>query len=266
MQKEDYCDNIILILGDIMLEYDFNELDNDFITIWSKYILYPCINSLKGIEDLAALGQINAIQSVFLLNDDYFYNKSSLLKVRENVKHLSNKNYEPNFNEELIKRNAALRLSMTNNANLRMPEIIHENMSNTEHLNRVLKKQEDLYQISNNPLILERYYEIKKGYKIVSKLNIKKLRKTLRELYYQDTTNPSVAFAYAKNMVFFGNNYEHCIGRKILDMLSTRELSQTLQDEMNKSKIEKEKRLKKIDDIDGYIDYIEDNSISDILG
>ena len=51
-----------------MLEYDFNELDNDFITLWSKYILWNDATSIiKPLERLAEMGQINAIQSWYLI-------------------------------------------------------------------------------------------------------------------------------------------------------------------------------------------------------
>ena len=51
-----------------MLEYDFNKLDNDFITLWSKYILWNDASSIiKPLERLAEKGQINAIQSWYLI-------------------------------------------------------------------------------------------------------------------------------------------------------------------------------------------------------
>ena len=57
-----------------MLEYDFNELDNDFVTLWSKKIVSGEDTLIfKDLTKLAELGQINAIQSWYLLakdNDD----------------------------------------------------------------------------------------------------------------------------------------------------------------------------------------------------
>ena len=45
-----------------MIEYNFGELDNDFITCWCKYLLTGDIKTvIKDIEKLAELGQINAI-------------------------------------------------------------------------------------------------------------------------------------------------------------------------------------------------------------
>ena len=51
-----------------MLEYDFNELDNDFVTIWSKFLLTEDKAAIVNeIEALAELGQINAVQSWYLV-------------------------------------------------------------------------------------------------------------------------------------------------------------------------------------------------------
>ena len=51
-----------------MLEYKFNSLDDDFITLWSNYILYNDTTLIiKPLEKLAEKGQINAIQCWYLL-------------------------------------------------------------------------------------------------------------------------------------------------------------------------------------------------------
>ena len=53
-----------------MLEYNFNSLDDDFITLWSQYILYnDTAMIIKPLEELAEKGQINAIQSWYLLKN-----------------------------------------------------------------------------------------------------------------------------------------------------------------------------------------------------
>lgn len=52
-----------------MLEYNFNELDNDYITCWCKYLLTGDKKLvMKELEGLAELGQINAIQNWYLFN------------------------------------------------------------------------------------------------------------------------------------------------------------------------------------------------------
>lgn len=47
-----------------MLEYNFNNYDNDFITIWCRYLVTKDENFvLPSIEELAEKGQINALQA-----------------------------------------------------------------------------------------------------------------------------------------------------------------------------------------------------------
>lgn len=51
-----------------MLEYDFNQLDDDFITLWSNFILYHNTNAIiEPLQRLAEKGQVNAIQCWYLL-------------------------------------------------------------------------------------------------------------------------------------------------------------------------------------------------------
>jgi len=53
-----------------MLEYNFTELDNDFITLWSRYILTDDMKcEIKVLKELAEKGQINAIQSWYLFRE-----------------------------------------------------------------------------------------------------------------------------------------------------------------------------------------------------
>lgn len=53
-----------------MLEYNFTKLDDDFITLWSRYILTDDFSKedMNALKNLACLGQINAIQSWYLFN------------------------------------------------------------------------------------------------------------------------------------------------------------------------------------------------------
>ena len=54
-----------------MLEYNFDLLDNDFITLWSNYLLYNDANAIiKPLRILAEKGQINAVQSWYLLKKE----------------------------------------------------------------------------------------------------------------------------------------------------------------------------------------------------
>lgn len=48
-----------------MIQGNLTKLDNDFITIWSHYVLYREIDK-DALRKLAELGQINAVQSYYL--------------------------------------------------------------------------------------------------------------------------------------------------------------------------------------------------------
>ena len=54
-----------------MLEYNFNVLDNDFVTIWSRYIKTNDVTLIiDDLEKLAELGQVNAVQSWYLFKKE----------------------------------------------------------------------------------------------------------------------------------------------------------------------------------------------------
>ena len=51
-----------------MLEYNFNQLDDDFITLWSNFVLYHDTSLIiEPLQRLAEKGQVNAIQCWYLL-------------------------------------------------------------------------------------------------------------------------------------------------------------------------------------------------------
>lgn len=77
-----------------MLEYNFNKLDNDFITLWSNWILYHDTEAIiKPLTRLAEMGQINAIQCYYLIKKDDEHN--------EIIDNQVNNFYGHNFNEAL---------------------------------------------------------------------------------------------------------------------------------------------------------------------
>ena len=62
-----------------MLEYEFDNLDDQFVTIWSKYFLYQDESLIiKDLETLAEMGQINAVQSWYLFINGNFTISSSI--------------------------------------------------------------------------------------------------------------------------------------------------------------------------------------------
>lgn len=211
-----------------MLEKDFNELDNDFVTIWSKMFLRDEIQFAKermpkGLSELAGLGQINAMQCV-----PFFIGYKDC-----NYVHDIKLNFNDDYNYELLKLNRLERkyYEYTRNYTEKAPFSIFDIKQQ-----RVitLKKHELEYRLTKNPLILERYYEFKSKPGLITRLSTRKLRKELELLYSQDSENPMYAFAYAKNLYAFGNKHEKEVGKNILTKLSNREFSKTLMDEIEK--------------------------------
>lgn len=90
-----------------MLEYKFTELDNDYITLWSNFILNQDYSLIKGkMIALAELGQINAIQTWVMMREkeeindkiqkyvDEIYSKDiSHLSLNELIVVLNNERY-----------------------------------------------------------------------------------------------------------------------------------------------------------------------------
>ena len=70
-----------------MLEKDFNEYDNDYITLWSNYYVNRSEKRIHNyMEALAELGHINAINCYYLLKDNSTNNEkidSNLTKIYE---------------------------------------------------------------------------------------------------------------------------------------------------------------------------------------
>lgn len=237
-----------------MLENNFNELDDDFITIWSYICLQSSqpetktLNKLKDLQRLAELGQINAFQSLFLFNLKYI----DIDKAVEKFDYLTDKNYEANFNEELAIYHARKNYN-SDNGSSRASRFDYHDISLEQHRDIVLKKHEIAYQISRNPLILERYYEIKYNpdehffSSLITKRGAKKLREKLYNLHILNLTENKYSFAYAKNLLFFGNKAEQKHGKNLLQILANKEYSQTLKDYLqeleNKQKAEHEARV-----------------------
>jgi len=239
-----------------MLEYDFNELDNDFVTLWSKKIVSGEDSLIfRDLTKLAELGQINAIQSWYLLakdNDDNtvidnlvsnlgngganellatankdLFNNDRWSEIDE-WSWLHSFGYMGRDSEEEA-RFLILSSSIRDCVFARYSKLAIENYYNN-------------YKNTNNPLELERFYEMMAGRTSVYKKLVyieayasgrefKKLRKTLIEMYEQDKNNVAVAFALGKNLTLFkANSKLKSLGSQILTDLSKCKLSQTLQD------------------------------------
>ncbi len=236
-----------------MLEYGFNELDNDFVTLWSKKLVSDeDFLIFRDLTKLAELGQINAIQSWYLLAQ-----RGDNNEVIDNiVKNLGNSGANAllaRANKNLFDTDIIIELSKwwaledegflyRDNDEFRD---LTERLRHTVfccYLAGSIEAYYDNYEITHNPLVLERFYEMmrarKIGYKNLIQVKCKasstefsKLRKTLLEMYEQDKNNVAVAFALGKNLTLFKSNDKlKALGSKILTDLSMRELSSTLQD------------------------------------
>ena len=57
-----------------MIEKDFDELDNDYITLWSRYSFDEDLKIFPYLEKLAELGNVHALCAFFCM-------KKSLIKL-----------------------------------------------------------------------------------------------------------------------------------------------------------------------------------------
>ncbi len=105
-----------------MIQGNLTKLDNDFITIWSHYVLYREIDK-DALRKLAELGQINAVQSYYLFiketnakvdgivkeyrglnpdeifaqaNKEYFYGSKDIEKANQLLEEIADKQDEYN--------------------------------------------------------------------------------------------------------------------------------------------------------------------------
>lgn len=261
-----------------MLEYGFNELDNDFVTLWSKKIVSGEDTLIfRDLTKLAELGQINAMQSWYLLAKD---NDDNAI-IDNNVSNLGNsganellaiahKDFFKNGRLEQMGEFCALRQiwDRTEAQDEKMRNLKFK-LINSDYISK-LEAATDMYyhnfENTINILMLERYFEMiaartemldeVQGFSMrVSKRRLKKLRKTLIERYEQDKNNVAVAYALGKNLTLLKSSFiQKAMGSQILTELSNRELSKTLQD----YEVKGTKRL-----IKQQIDtYVQDESLS----
>ncbi len=237
-----------------MLEYGFNELDNDFVTLWSKKIVSGEDSLIfEDLTKLAELGQINAIQSWYLLakkDDDNAI-------IDNNVSNLGNGGANELLaiaHKDFFKNDRLAQMcdfytlktywDRTEAQDEKMRNLKFK-LINSDYISKFEASTDNYYNnynITHNILMLERYFEMiaarteildeVQGFSMrVSKRRLKKLRKTLLERYEQDKNNVAVAYALGKNLTLFKSSMLlTSMGSRILTELSNRELSKTLQD------------------------------------
>lgn len=257
-----------------MLEENFTPLDDDFITLWSKYIVsnenYHEISC--ELEKLAELGQINAIQSWYLFNKPGVNDM-----IDKNCKGLGSDsnslwakaNYEWLAFNEWIEDYETLTKKVNYQGEFfeaikEKPLIPAGVINQTEYVRKVfqaIRAGETEYQETQNPLTLQRYLEMVASKPFEPTLKEKRetkncalqLRKELYNLFWQNPI-PQIEFALGKNLYYFdGNKKTKQEGLQLLTDLSDRGYSKDLLDYSTKGKQIKRKNDDDDDDFIGPI-------------
>lgn len=243
---------------------NLTELDNDFITVWSHLIVYREIDYEKiYIERLAELGQINAIQSYYLIKDSDEGNKviderveklnpnsfnNSLAKAHyyeaiEEKTYLEENQRELNKLIDFRKENfyALMKIGRLHEIDSQIEELLSDRDKTKygKNLRSALRQVFGYFESTRNILTYQRYLEIYLGNaKRFGELeHIHKDAKHCRKLLMKDFKKSpcdAVKYALGKNLVFFGNDKQKALGMAFLTELANRELSQTLLSHISK--------------------------------
>lgn len=244
-----------------MLEEDFGKLDDDFITLWSNKILTNNTSKIMPpLKQLAEQGQINAIQSYYLLKKEdennevinsivegyygdsfnealaianklYSESKKELKEIKEQMLHYcdldrkyKDKFYKTHYLEEDCDSPYEKELN-------RLLEVYR----NTSY-GQVFKKTLDLLRIvaesTQKGRYVQRYLELLASEVMISETKFEKLirsAKILRKLcikYLKKNPDCSLTkYCLGKNYFFFSDNEKDiCKGTKILEELASRPL------------------------------------------
>ena len=154
-----------------MLEYGFNELDNDFVTLWSKKIVSGEDTLIfRDLTKLAELGQVNAMQSWYLLakdNDDNVVIDNLVSNLgnggANELLAIAHKDFFKNDRWEQMCTYYVLRKSWDNTEE---EDELHYELSRSDYANyysSIIELYYNNYKNTNNPLALERFYEMMGG-------------------------------------------------------------------------------------------------------
>ena len=265
-----------------MIEYNFTELDSDYITLRSQFILNHDYSQIrKQITKLAELGQINAIQTWVMMKEKEETNPKIEKYVDEiyskDVSHLSMNELIVVMNKELFQGNENVReilneLFNSYNNWIDARNAIDYDKRKVEDAVRDFEEiKEKLYRTkfgkclqyfkgyeSNSALSLQRqceyldavYQEI---WSRISKEGIKHIRKILLKKCTSrhgctEKERPFVEYALAKNIEFFKDVVRTNLtlrknAFKIFEKLSQRELSKTLTDYINNNAVENAEQI-----------------------
>lgn len=203
-----------------MIEKDFNKLDDDFITLWSRFFLTYNYDEIKiDIERLAENGQINAIAMYYGFLDVY---EEENLTIKNKL--VKSSFYEYNFNESY--------------ANAFRSEWLYkkERQGNMQARAYALKAFADSRKIAEqtyDPLVCNRVLDCVYAFNCMfdssTKAQFKELEKYSRDALKQacaEDPSPQNLYTYAKNL--FCPQYlkrKKGLAIKIFEYLSKRNLS-----------------------------------------
>lgn len=252
-----------------MLQGNLTKLDNDFITIWSNYVLYREIDK-EALRKLAEMGQINAVQSYYLffnerntkvdeiangykgINPDENFAKTNKLRL-DRVDDIARANKIlvelANVQEEIVdlQRQYDNTLFVQTEERLKLERQADKKFEERKELETefynipfIKMKKEcvgQYWQIgleTKNPLFCERAVELQASMPLANIQDLKKCvkitRKGLMKHYKKDMDNVGVQFALAKNLIMFrASDKEKEFANNLLKNLSKRELSQEVQ-------------------------------------
>ena len=242
-----------------MLEYNFSALDDDFITLWSQYILYNDTSAIiKPLITLAECGQINAIQCWYLLKKpeeqnqtidnlvDSFYGdsfnealaiahriyantKSELKELKEQIAYWHNLGKQLYLKEakkgNLIEEQDNIHFISMNTAIKQFKE--------TEYAKQLIKAAqltEDAAENSRSALIWERLFELYSGNPLIldnermGKVHHNHIKKALLQGLTKDPNDAVVKFTLAKNLTFYHKDKKGANGSLMLIELAKRPL------------------------------------------
>lgn len=236
-----------------MLEYNFNKLDDDFVTIWSQYVMFHDTAAIiEPLTRLAEKGQINAIQSWYLIkrpevkNDkidgivsSYYgdsFNEALAIahkiydRDREKIQSLYESiSYVYERVRECEREGSAKRArGFYNEAN----DLVKE-LNDTEYatqLDRAARLTIDTAKSSRLGFVWERAIELCEGSPLilggrVEQKSINNVRKAMRKRLKENPQDISALFSLGKSLTFFdASKKEKLEGVTILRKLAARPL------------------------------------------
>ena len=221
-----------------MLTKDFNELDNDYITLWSQYLLSREKQAITyDLAKLAELGQINAQAKWYLIagnriNDEINRQTKNMLSTTDYHQLMVNAN--KCYNSERFALKTLVEKLKTEDTRDAI-NIARCDISDLGYYQNIIKAIKTLNEMmmSGKASLLdnENYLEILNQNPLCKPEDVKdyrKVRSALAVQHIKDKSNPVYAFALALNYRTFGVNPKNMKkSNTLLQRLATRKLSKT---------------------------------------